>query len=306
MNRILIIKHGSLGDIAFSLPIIYAIRKHFSHAKIDLLTEKKYISFLKLSKYFSILIEDNRSSNFFKTIKILFNLRKNDYDLIIDLQNSSRTGYYNLFFRIFSKSIISSSRKFAHFRYIIPPQGTETTTQGLMNQIKMLDIKATNDLKYEWLQTDLNEEYNNKFILLIPGVSPKGKKKQWNPAHFAEIANFYENKNYKICVVGTKNDYSSVEPILRQCKNIINAIDSSPPDIIYSIAKKSLLTITNDTGPGHIASLSGAKILWILNDNNISKANIKNDKNQFKIFSSEINRISPKQVINFIKKNNLL
>ena len=144
MNRILLIKHGSLGDIIFSLPVICAIYKHFSHAKIDLLTEQKYISFLEPSKYFNLLIEDNRSSNFFKTIKILFNLLKNDYDLIIDLQNSSRTGYYNLFFRIFSKSIISSSRKFAHFRYIIPQQGAETTTQGLINQIKLIDIKAKN------------------------------------------------------------------------------------------------------------------------------------------------------------------
>ena len=52
--------------------------------------------------------------------------------MIIDLQNSKRTSYYHFIFRIFGKSLISSSRKFSHFRYIIPVQGKETATQGLV------------------------------------------------------------------------------------------------------------------------------------------------------------------------------
>ena len=34
-------------------------------------------------------------------------------------------------------------------------------------------------------------------------------------------------------------------------------IDNSPPEVIYSLALISKLIITNDTGPGHIASLAG-------------------------------------------------
>jgi len=87
---------------------------------------------------------------------------------------------------------------------------------------------------------------------------------------------------------------------------LINQIDKSPPKTIYSIAKKSTLIISNDTGPGHIASLSNNNILWIVNDNNISNANIGNKKNNFKISSNKINDISVNQVIDFIVKNKLL
>ena len=307
MSRILIIKHGSLGDIVFALPVIHSINIHFAKRKeIDLLTDKKYLSFLKVSKYFNSVIEDNRSKNIFITLKLLFNLIRNKYDLVIDLQNSSRTSYYNLFFRLFSLSKISSSRKYAHFRYIIPVQGTETSTQGLFNQINLLNIKKISNIQYDWLQEKLSAKYNNKLVLLIPGVSKNGKYKQWDPKKFGELAQYCEKKNYQICIVGTNNDYESVLPILNNCKNIINCIDISPPSIIYSIAKKSTLIVTNDTGPGHIASLSGNKTLWIVNENKITASNIDVNPKNLKMSSYYLNDITSQQVINFINDNNLL
>ena len=42
----------------------------------------------------------------------------------------------------------------------------------------------------------------------------------------------------------------------QEMKNVLNKIDFSPPEVIYSIALKSSLIFSNDTGPGHIASLS--------------------------------------------------
>ena len=306
MKKILIIKHGSLGDIVFALPAIHSICEHFSKSHIDLLTQQKYFSFLKPSRYFKKFIEDNRSPNPYVTLKILLRILINRYDLVIDLQNSSRTSYYNFFLRMFSKSKISSSRKFSHFKYIIPIQGVETSTQGLFNQIKILNIKEISNIKYNWLVTKLEPKYENKIVLFIPGVSKGGEYKQWDPNKLANIAKYCEDKKYNVCVVGTSNDHNSILPILKKCKNIINKIDISPPDIIYSIACRSTLIITNDTGPGHVAALSGSKILWLINDNNISKANISENPNNFKILTDSIKNLSVKEVIYFIDKNNLL
>lgn len=306
MKKILIIKHGSLGDIVFALPVIHSIKSHYSNKNLDLLTESKYVSFFKKSKYFQSIINDNRSSNFLKTIKILINIMNNKYDLIIDLQNSSRTFYYNIFFRLFCSAKISSSRPFAHFRYQIPAQGIETATQGLLNQIRLISIKEALDIQYHWLHEDLDYQYNKQIVLFIPGVSMSGKNKQWDPIKFGDLARYCEKLGYTICIVGTKNDYKSVLPIIKNCKKLINNIDSSPPNIIYSIAKKSILVVTNDTGPGHIAALSGKNILWILNDNNITKANIDSNSKNLKLLSTDINNISLDTVISYIEKNKLL
>ena len=62
---------------------------------------------------------------------------------------------------------------------------------------------------------------------------------------------------------------------------VINKIDLSPPEVVYSIALKSKLILTNDTGPGHIAALSNNNTLWIANENSVTKANILNTKNSY-------------------------
>ena len=122
MKKILVIKHGALGDIVFALNAINSIKKSFSKSKIDLLTEKKYISLFSKSGYFNIIYQDNRKNYFYKSLILIFKLIRKKYDLIIDLQNSQRTSIYNFIFRCFSRSIICSSRPFAQLRYLIPMQ----------------------------------------------------------------------------------------------------------------------------------------------------------------------------------------
>ena len=114
---------------------------------------------------------------------------------------------------------------------------------------------------------------NKDIVLVIPGVSKSGHAKQWSPNKYQQLCSFLESKGYYICLVGTKHDASSFQLILNGCKNIINLIDKSPPEIIYSVAIKSQLIISNDTGPGHIATLSNVNTLWLALDNDITKAN---------------------------------
>jgi ADP-heptose:LPS heptosyltransferase len=233
-------------------------------------------------------------------------LLKIEYDTVIDLQNSKRTSIYNLFFRLFSKSLICSSRPFGHLRYKIPVQGKESVRIGLSNQLKLLNIITSEKINYEWLKVDMKDEITQPNILIIPGISKGNEHKQWQPERFADIAKYCELKKFTIYIVGTKLDLFSAEAILSKCKNAINKIDFSPPEVIYSIALKSSLIISNDTGPAHIASLANNNMIWLLNDNNVSKANISNNKTNHKILSTSVKNISSEEVIECIEKNKLL
>jgi len=305
MKKILIIKHGSLGDIIFSLQSMFSVKNKYIDSSIDILTEKKYVNFFLKSKIFDNIIIDDRKNFIFQTIILLFSLSKNKYELIIDLQNSQRTSFYNLFFRIFSRSKISSSRNFSHSRYKIPSQGSETVMEGLSNQLKLIDIKNIGDINYNWLKIDIIEKSKKPIALFLPGVSKAGIYKQWQPNKFAQIANYYEKKGFKICVLGTKEDLDSCLPIIENCKDVINEIDKSPPEVIYSYALMSSIIFSNDTGPGHIAALAKKNIVWLANDNDISKANLPKGKHIYKILDNSVKNISADRVINFIKENNL-
>ena len=115
-----------------------------------------------------------------------------------------------------------------------------------------------------------------------------------------------ESKGYFICLVGTKYDASSFQPILDDCKNIINLIDRSPPGIIYTVASKSKLIISNDTGPGHIAALSKINTLWLALNNNVTKANLSFRQNSYLLLKDSMEDLSVNEVYDYIIKNKLL
>jgi len=305
MNKILIIKHGSLGDIILAFSALASIRNHYKNSKIFLLTERKYFTLFYRSPYVDNCIEDDRKNNLLSSLFRLKNLIRYEFDLIIDLQNSKRTFFYNLLFRSFISAKISSSRPFVHYRYRIPKQGTETVSEGLFNQLKMLGIKKINIENYSWLKSEINEKIMKPLALFIPGVSVNGFNKQWQPHKFAEVAKFLEKHNYTICIIGNTEDTKSAIPIINSCKNILNKIDQSPPEIIYSLALNSKIIFSNDTGPGHVASLSKNNFVWIVNDNNVSKANQPLGDHVYKVKSDSVKNISSNEIISLIKRLNL-
>ena len=93
---------------------------------------------------------------------------------------------------------------------------------------------------------------------------------------------------------------------MNHCKNIINLIDKSPPDVIYSAACKCKLIISNDTGPGHIAALSKVKTLWLALDNPITKANLSFRKNSHLVLKNSMEDLSVDEVKECISNNKLL
>ena len=302
-NKILVVKHGSLGDIAFSILAMASIKQFFNNATIDLLTEEKYVNFLSNSNYFNSIFKDNRKG-IIDSLKVILKINQNKYDLIIDLQNSKRTNNYWSFLKFISEVKVNGSRSNCDIQYVIPPQGTESPQQGLYNQLKLIGINKINQ-NIDWLSKNISAISEDKIILLIPGVSKSGKDKQWSPDNFAILANSLEKKGYHICIVGQKSDRQILEIIINACQKVIDLTDKSPPEIIYSVAKKSNLVISNDTGPGHIAALSNSPILFLAKDNIISKSNLSEYKNGYTILSDTMNSISVKKVLDFLNDKKL-
>ena len=302
-NKILVVKHGSLGDIAFSILAMASIKQFFSNATIDLLTEEKYANFLSNSNYFNSIFKDNRKG-IIGSLKVILKINQNKYDLIIDLQNSKRTNNYWSFLKFISEVKVNGSRSNSDIQYVIPPQGTESPQQGLYNQLKLLGVNEINQ-NVDWLYRDITAINEDKIILMIPSVSKSGKDKQWPPDKFAILASTLEKKGYNICVIGQKSYKETVETINNACQKVIDLSDKSPPEIIYSIAKKSNFIISNDTGPGHIAALSNSPILFLAKDNAISKSNLSEYKNAHTILTDTMDSISVEQVLDFLHDSKL-
>ena len=96
MSNILIIKHGSLGDIVQISGVLRDIRETHSDKKIFILTTRLYIELLSKCPYIDGVLLDRRLPrwNIFYLIKLRIFLHKYNFTHVYDLQNSSRTSFY--------------------------------------------------------------------------------------------------------------------------------------------------------------------------------------------------------------------
>ena len=112
MSNILIIKHGSLGDIAQASGAIQDISENHKDDKIYLLTTKPYLELFKNNPFINEVILDRRlpKYNLFYLYFLMKELKKQKFLKVFDLQNSSRTAFYkNILFPKANCEIWSSS-----------------------------------------------------------------------------------------------------------------------------------------------------------------------------------------------------
>ena len=109
MSNILIIKHGSLGDLIQANGAIKDIKEFYKNRKVFLLTSMPYSIFMSECPYLDGVIIDKRLPRwnlfFLNNLKKL--LAKYNFTKVFDLQNSRRTKFYRKF--ILNKSEWSSS-----------------------------------------------------------------------------------------------------------------------------------------------------------------------------------------------------
>ena len=99
MSNILIIKHGSLGDLIQANGAIKDIKSFYKNRKVFLLTSQQYAIFMSECPYLDGVIIDKRLPrwNLFYLNNLKKILNKYDFSKVFDLQNSSRTNFYKKF-----------------------------------------------------------------------------------------------------------------------------------------------------------------------------------------------------------------
>jgi ADP-heptose:LPS heptosyltransferase len=304
MSNILIIKHGSLGDIAQASGAIQDISENHNNDQIYLLTTKPYFDLFKKNPNLTDVILDKRLSRF-NLIYIYFlmkKIKKLKISKVYDLQNSSRTNFYKkILFPNSNVNIWSSSET------TLPKDKTKeefdkkSVLERFSHQLQTseLNVKHTMFPDFSWSCTDISKiksEYKlEKYIVLFPFCSPHLTQKKWPYYNelIEKIKNQY-NDHYKIIVAPGPEEINNSKEVNALC--ILDngkALDISQ---LSSLIKDSSFVIANDTGPAHMAAHLNSKGLTLFGSHTTAyKVSI--ERENFKAIQvADLNKLSVEKV----------
>jgi len=260
MSNILIIKHGSLGDLVQANGAIKDIKNFYKNRKVFLLTSQLYAIFMSECPYIDGVIIDKRLPrwNLFYLNNLKKILARYDFSKVFDLQNSKRTKFYKKF--ILNKNIEwSSSETTLETGQKKKDFDKEPVLDRIESQLKKngIETEFTKNINLDWAIVDVSrliKQYaNNEYILLFPFCSEKHKNKKW--PYFKDLITKlkqdYKNK-YPILIAPGPNELKEANKL--NGKIVLNNNEPINIKTLISLINNAKFVISNDTGPAHIAS----------------------------------------------------
>ena len=267
MSNILIIKHGSLGDIAQASGAIQDISENHPQDQIHILTTKQYFELFRKNPFVHNVILDKRLSKFnlIYLYMLMRTLKKKKFQKVYDLQNSSRTKFYkNILFPKANYNTWSSSETTLPSNTSKEEFDKNPVLDRFDHQLKTSEIKTEHTMKpnFSWATTNIDnikEEFKlDKYIVLFPFCSAHLTHKKW--PHYNELIELIKNKygeQIKVVLAPGPSEINDAKNI-----NAVSILDQNKAlDItqLASLIKQSSFVVANDTGPAHISAHLGIK-----------------------------------------------
>ena len=267
MRNILIIKHGSLGDIAQASGAIQDIFENHPNDQINILTTKPYFELFKKNPFIHNVILDKRLSRFnlIYLYLLMKTLKRFSAQRVYDLQNSFRTKFY--------KNILLPKANFDTWSSSETTLPTDISKEDFdknpvlnrfKHQLKTSSLNTLNVMKpdFSWSCTNINNIKNDnelkEYIVLFPFCSAHLDIKKW--PYYNELIKLIKNKfndRYKIVVAPGPTEISDAKDI-----HAISILDQNKAlniSQLSSLIKESSFVVANDTGPAHMSAHLGVK-----------------------------------------------
>src|SRR6516165_2372445 len=208
-QEILIIKLGALGDFIQALGPMPAIRRHHADDRITLLTTPRYAELAAQTMLFDDILIDRRPKalDLKGWLALRRILRHGRFDRIYDLQTSDRSGIYAWLLwsghmPAWSGVVWQCSHPHAN-----PQRDRQHTMDRQAEQLLMAGIYPVS--LAPWLPAAGSLPValaGRRFVVLIPGSSPRHLAKRWPASRYGELAIRLNRADYLPVLVGVHGE----------------------------------------------------------------------------------------------------
>lgn len=263
-TKALIIRFSSIGDIVLTTPIIRCVKLQLVSCELHFITKYAFKDTLINNTFIDKLYTFKNDIS-----EIITDLKKENYDVVIDLHHNLRSLKLKLalgkkahsfnklniekFLAVNFKKLNSLPNAHIVDRYFetVKPLGVINDGAGLDYYIADSDTFNMNER--------FKELKSNKFIALVVGGSYYTK--QIPLSKLKEICN---STSKHFILLGGKADKAIADDLTKACPNVINACGELTLNQSAYVIKMAESVVTSDTGLMHIASAFQKRIfsLW--------------------------------------------
>lgn len=266
--KILVVKTSSMGDVIHALPAITDAKKAIFDLEIDWVVEEAFCEIPKMhsgiSRVISVAFRRWRSNIFnhqnFAEIKFfLKDLRKTNYDLIIDAQGLIKSALLSLLAKgkrcgFDRKSIREPIASFFYNKKLTISKNQHAIKRVRELFSKVLDYNLELDGPDYGLKKDnfISKNFGENYLVFIHGTSRP--EKCWQEQKWIELAKLATNKGYLVYLTwGNEEELGRAERIRNKNENIKIFAKSN----LFEIAKlinNATGVVAVDTGLSHLAA----------------------------------------------------
>ncbi len=266
-RRILVIKHGALGDFVLALGAFAAIRAAHpgAAARIALLTTAPFERLAAASGYFDDVWIDDRAPPFalLAAARLRRRLRAARFDFVYDLQTSQRTGWYYRLMGPGRRPPWSGVARGCSHPHDDPGRGAMHTVERLRGQLRRAGIADTPPADLSWIDADVSRfGLESPCLLLIPGSSPGHPRKRWPAERYAALARHWSARG-AVAIVGADAERPLAERIRAACPGARSLVGETGLEDLAGLARFAAGAVGNDTGPMHLIAAAGCPSLTL-------------------------------------------
>ena len=258
MNRILVIRHGALGDFVLSFGPFAAIRAHHPNAEISLLTTLPFVALAEAAPWFDRILVDAKPD--WWNLLGLLRLRRQlaGYDFVYDLQTSGRSSRY---FRLAGRPAWSGIARGCSHPQPGPARETMHSIERQRDQLQRAGISHFPPPDLRFLTARPTPALPDHFALLVPGAAPHRPEKRWPAEHYGQLGQILQSRGLTPVILGAAADTRLAATICGLCPTAQDLTGRTALLDLFAIAARAQLAIGNDTGPMHIAAATGCRCI---------------------------------------------
>ena len=283
LNRILIVRLGSLGDIVHALPVAAALRRALPDARIDWVVDERHRELLDLVPVVDRRhVWRTRSTPAWRSAPGLISaLRRERYDAVLDLQGLIKSailaraaggrrtvGFPKTHLRERAAALFySETSRTPDGPHVVALNLSLANTLGVTQDSWEFPLQVASGAVAADVRRRLGLSERGRYAVVNPGAA--WPNKQWPPERFGAIAQWLrQHHDLPVAVLWGPGEEALATAVVDASDESAKVAGRTTLSDLVSVLRDAALLVSGDTGPLHIAAAVGTPIVGIYGPTN--------------------------------------